>query len=351
MKTKIDSLKRTYRKWKAEQEPKAREFYADPFTNELTEENIIPYKHKFLIGGSTDAAILGRSKWATKQSVYEDMLKFELNADKFVFDRGHALEEFVAQQFTKQTHIPHTDGGVAASEEFEWSYCQIDKFCNDKHHTPLEIKTAGFTKSSDGESEWGRGCEFNDKGDCLFEDSKIPDEYYIQCQKQMWLTDTKYMYLCAWILTDVRVRTYIIHRNDEVIEQIKEAEIDFLFNHVIPQVPYENEVIDELESVDEAPDVAYGDDSFLDLCKQYKLYSKQKLDAEKQQKALDEQIRAIMGEHHQVIKSDGSVVAKLTEQERLTLDSKGLSNKYPEQYKEFYRSVPIKSKLTISKEI
>lgn len=303
-----------YKAWAKEQKAKAFEFYKDPFTGKMPDCNAIAYMHKTHIGGSTNSAILGVNRYNDINGAYNDMLTFSENKDAFALRRGHYLEKFVADEFSAITKLKNNYGVTLFDEKHnrEWSMAQIDFLLDDD--TPLEIKTATWNKDFDNNSkDFGKGCEFNDKGELITEDDLIPIEYYIQCQKQMYLADKPYMWLCVYIMTELKVRIFKIKRDDKTIQKILDSEDDFLFNHIIPQVPYKQEEVKTLEPVQEGDvDAVYTDETMNELLQQYKEKSALMSDLKKEQDNLSEKIKAMFGEHKEVIDAKGNVLAKLT---------------------------------------
>ena len=346
----MNDYKQIYKEWFKVADQKALDFFKDPFTGEVEKENEISYLHATHIGGSTDAVLLGESEYAEPQDVLEKMQNLSFDGDKFVFDRGHALEPFIAEQFSKTTHLKVKEGTVLYNENYPWSIAQVDFFTED--NTPIEIKTVGFNMrdklTTDGSKVWGKGCEFNSKGELLAEDNTIPRDYYIQCQKQMLFADKKQMYLCAWILTENRVRVYVVHRDDETIKKIIDAEIDFIFAHLIPNVPYVLNA--ELEEVEEGEvDAVYADDAFIEKAKELKTVNKQKNELDKRSKELTAEIKSLMNGHAEAITTKGTLICTLTKQTRRTFDAKAFADADAETYKKYLKESEISPKLTIAK--
>ena len=339
-----------YQNWKVGQLAKANEFYADPFSKAILAEDLIAYKHKALIGGSVNSILLGVNRYQSKADAYDDMINFKPNESKFVFRRGHWAEDFIANEFSRIIKCKVLDGTEidGTKKGRAWSFAQIDKLLPDG--TPVEIKTANFnTDSLDGEKEWGKGCDINNHGLVVVEDSLIPVEYYVQCQKQLWATDKDYMYLCAWLMNEVKIRVYIIRRDDEIIQQILDSEDDFLFNHVIPQVPYEKDILPLENTVDEKPDTVYADNLFLDTLSEYKQVQAELSEKKKQADELSNKLKDLIGEHKEVIDNDGNKLASLTTVKTKRFNTAKLKDDLPAIYIQFL-SESESSRLTIAKD-
>lgn len=338
-----------YDKWKLEQSKKADKFFSDPFTGVIEKENLIPYLHTMYIGGSSDAALLNLSPWVTKSEAYERMVNFAYPQTSFNLRWGTFAEEFVAREFSRATHKAVFAGDTYYGDEVgcPWAMCQIDRLL--EGGIPLEIKTASSNNlKDDGQKQWGHGCEFNSEFELVHEDTQIPAHYNVQCQKQLWLANKDYMWLCCMLSFESKVRIYKIHRDESLIKQIKEAEEDFLFNHVIPLVPYKKEQeVPEVLNEEAGDDAVFATDDFISMLSELNKVRKDKVALGKQEKELSEKVHSMLAGHRAVVNREGKTLCVLTPQSRMTFDSKGLKDKYPEIYAEFYKAQTISPKLTI----
>lgn len=248
----IDEAKlKLYYDWAREQKRKLTGAFSDD-NGELKQELIIPYLHLTHIGGSTVPAIMGVSKWETAAQVYDKMtgaIDTSVVPDNFVFERGHACEPFIREQAGKLLKLEPEVGNVLYDPDRPYSMTQIDSYMG-AGHIPCEIKCVSFNNATSDGKEWGNGCVINDNGEIIKEDDLVPVAYYIQCQKQMYMTKWKYMFLAAWLTFENRIRIYVINRDDDVIKQIIDAEDNFLFNNVIAGVrPAEVEIKEDVDVV------------------------------------------------------------------------------------------------------
>ena len=328
-----------YAKWKEAQQARAKEFYADPFTGDIPEYNKISYLHTFNIGGTVDSQILGVNHYQSKHDAYDNMINFKEHENKFVFARGKFLEPFVAKQFELLTRKKVKEGITLNGDDYgcPWSFSQIDFLCEDEKKTiPLEIKVSTVNyNDEDGDKVWGKGSEFNANGVLLLEDEQVPMEYYIQCQKQMWLYGSHYMYLAVWLTFETKIRVFVIHRNEKVISEIIDAERDFLFNHVIPQIPYEevDKTLDE--PVENVANAVYADEEFRDLYDRYVEVNKTYTQAKKENDSLSKQLKEMMGDYEVVIGADGTKLCSVTHIQSRRFDLDKFKNDNPELYTEY----------------
>lgn len=252
--------KKIWKKWSQEQSEKFMSRFCENGYVRLGKK--IPWMHMTRIGGTACSAILGVNKWKTATQLYDEMtgvIDTSVDVDNFVFARGQACEGFVAQQAGKLLGKDVVFGDMFFDPERPWSMAQVDAQVKEDG-TPVECKCVSFNNVTEDGKEWGKGCVFGDAGVIVKEDDLIPVAYFMQCQKQLALTEKPFMYLAAWLTFENRVRLYVIHRNDEMIKQIKDAEDDFLFNHVIAgvrppvveaQPPVEVEAGKAIEETDE----------------------------------------------------------------------------------------------------
>lgn len=317
-----------YKDWKEKQSHKALDFFVDPETKKIPERDQIAYLHTMSIGGSMDSALLGLNKWTTVADVYNSFFNFKHSEDKFVFDRGHALEQFVAEQFQKLTHIEVKDGITVDGSKFNcpWAFAQVDRVVEDG--TPLEIKVATYNTEDEDGKEWGTGCKFNDNGDLLVTDSQIPKAYYCQCQKQMWLTDKEEMYLASWLTSENHIRVYIIQRNDDFIELLKETEEDFLFNHVIPEVPYPADI--EPLSREYEEKTVFADNQVLDVVRQLAEVNLALNGLTKEKNDLVKILKTKIGDFDVCIDEAGEKLFSVSRYKVKRFDQEALLNDHPE---------------------
>lgn len=322
-----------YNSWKEEQSHKALDFFTNPQTHQIPEEDKIAYFHTMTIGGSMDASLLGLSKWNTPKDVYDSFFNFRKSESKFVFARGHFFEEFVAQQFELVTKKKVVEGTTLDGSKFEcpWSFAQIDRQLEDG--TPLEIKVATYNSEDEDGKEWGAGCKFNDKGDLLISDDQIPKNYYCQCQKQLWLTEKESMYLAVWLTAEIKIRVFIIKRNDEFIDLLKNTEIDFLFNHVIPVVPYEDDF--EPLSDEQDKETVFADEEIKGYLEELKKVNETYSLADKRKTQLTQLIKDKIGDYDVVVDESGNKLCSLSTYSLHGFDKEAFANDYPDLYKKY----------------
>lgn len=171
------------------------------------------------IGGSDAASIIGMNPWKgpyelwlekTGQKEPEDI------SDRECVHFGTMLENVVAREFTARTGKTVHKYGTVRDKEFPFMLANVDRMV-DHEDAGLECKTCSAFKAH----EW--------------DDDKVPDNYYVQCQHYMMVTGRSTWYIAALIGGQHFVWKEI-PRNDTDIAALLEAEKDF-WRHVVERKP------------------------------------------------------------------------------------------------------------------
>jgi len=195
------------------------------------------------IGGSDVAGIMGLSKWETPLSIYLKKKglfpeQLETQYEDEGFDPlywGTVLEDVVSNKFQEVTGLKcHRVNQILIHPKHEFIRASIDRRIV-SNREGLECKTSNAFKSKD----W---------------DDKIPNDYMLQCQHYLAVTGYKAWHL-AVLIGGNTFKRFIIERDDELIEQIKNACINFWKNHVLKDCPPEANLNDS-----KLLDVLYNDD-------------------------------------------------------------------------------------------
>lgn len=213
----------------------------------LTSEQLMLRKQG--IGGSDAAGVCGVSKWATPVSVYLDKVTpFIEEKVNPVFERGNLIESVIKSLFTKKT-------GKIISEKIETVFDDDHSFllANIDGYLPREkalVEIKHYSKFQ--QSAWGED-----------DTDQIPDDYLIQVQHYLSVTNTNKAYVAALFGDDsvfsllaslvkkfgsqgafrliedheFDLRIFTVQRNDRLIKKIKDIEIDFWLNHVQKKTP------------------------------------------------------------------------------------------------------------------
>lgn len=173
------------------------------------------------IGGSDAAACMNMSRWRSKLDVYVEktgMLPPEDISEKLAVWLGNELEEVVAKRFEKETgkKVRRVNRASTNKKLPEYILCHIDRDVVGEDAI-LECKTADSSKVKEWQAD------------------EVPTEYVIQCLHNLMVTGAAYCYI-ACLLGNRKFVWKRIDRDDELIAQIKKAEIDLWENHILPKV-------------------------------------------------------------------------------------------------------------------
>lgn len=237
-------------------------------TADMTREEWLQKRRELGIGGSEMAAIMGYSKWASPIDVWLDKCgnKEPIEENEYMY-WGNMLEEVVAQEFSKRTGIKvRRNNFMLQSQEWPWLFADIDRELVGVN-AGLECKTgSAYIKDSwDGED--------------------VPDNYYIQCQHYMAVTDKP----TWWIAILLGGNTFVykeIPRNEEVIKVIVDTGKQFwdmVQNGIMPAVDGSEACTNALKSLHQE-----GDGSEIELPDASKIYIEQYLKAKTEEKEASE---------------------------------------------------------------
>ncbi len=181
------------------------------------------------IGGSDIAGICGLSSYASPLSIYLDKTDQVPRDDKenIAMELGLELEPFLSKKFIKW--ISEKEGLAIELKKMPWilQHDKIDYFLvsldrwfehPQKGNCPVELKTTTEFKRE----QW--------------RDDEVPDEYYLQCQWQLFITGWKWCYL-AFLIGNRTFDVKVIGRNEKVIENLKNKGTVFWEENIIKNQP------------------------------------------------------------------------------------------------------------------
>lgn len=199
-------------------------------TKDISREEWLEWRKKG-IGGSDVAAIAGVNQYRSAIDVYLDKTgQTEPQPDNRRMKMGRILEPLIADDFTEATGIKvHQVNSILQHPQYPWMLANIDRRCVGQK-VGLECKTTEV---------WNR-----DK----LEGEQVPDDYYLQCQHYMAVTDYEGWYLAVFIGFG-EFKYYYIERNEDIINKLIEVEHQFWNENVLAKVM---PAVDGAESTDEA---------------------------------------------------------------------------------------------------
>lgn len=168
------------------------------------------------IGASQSAAILGLSNWATPFDVWHELVNgFEAKEDNLTFRLGRELEPIIRTLFMEETGLKVVnDNKIRISESYPYITTNLDGMVVGEK-VPVEYKTTAMG--------W---------------DGEIPDQYFIQLQHQMFVTNTPHCYfaiLCLGFKKELIIQRY--ERDDDFIDNMVTELVRFWEEYVETKEP------------------------------------------------------------------------------------------------------------------
>jgi putative phage-type endonuclease len=171
------------------------------------------------IGGSDAAAVVGISPWKSPFQVWMEKTGQsqgeDLSNNEYVY-WGMVLEQIVADRFCELTSKKVRKMGMVRSKHYPFLLADVDRMVVGEN-AGLECKTAnGFAGK-----QW--------------EDDKLPDQYYLQCQHYMAVTGCDKWYIACLIGGNHFVYKEIDRNEDDIVAIIGQ-EAAFWKDYVVPRV-------------------------------------------------------------------------------------------------------------------
>ncbi|MDY2918611.1 MAG: YqaJ viral recombinase family protein [Anaerococcus sp.] len=167
------------------------------------------------IGGSDAAAACGLNPWKSRANLYlEKTGKLVKDFDNELLRQGRDLEDYVAKRFTEATGKKvRRNNFMMADKEHPFLLADIDREVVGENAI-LECKTTSpFAKD-----KWANGA--------------IPVNYELQCHHYMMVTGAEKCYIACLIFSNEFI-VREIPRDEEVIQMLKDQEVDFWENYVL----------------------------------------------------------------------------------------------------------------------
>ena len=187
-------------------------------TANMSREEWLSERRKY-IGGSDAAAIMGMNPYKTPLSVYSDKLGLSPDQeDSELMRQGRDLEEYVAQRFAESTEfqVKKVDS-MFVSADYPFMAANVDRMLVFQP-VGLECKTTSIMNKTD------------------FAYGEVPPTFYWQCVHYMAVTGFDCWYLAVLVLSK-SFHVFKIDRNEEHINLLIDAEVNFWNNHVLKQIP------------------------------------------------------------------------------------------------------------------
>jgi putative phage-type endonuclease len=274
------------------------------------------------IGGSDVGAILGVNKWKTPFEVYlektEEITEVKETSEAAYW--GTELEELVAKEFSKRTGKKvRRDSRHLVHPKYPFMVANIDRRVV-RENAILECKTANqfLAKEWDGD--------------------EVPASYILQCQHYMSVTGAEKCYI-ACLIGGQRFVWKEIQRDEELIDMIILAEMDFWKNHVEKKVP---PALDGSSAAEKYLKERYSNPtpySEINLKSEYKDMISEYLQLKENIKTLETRLKEIENNIKNELADNekgyvGSYEVNWMPVKASRVDSKVLKEKYPDIYKE-----------------
>jgi predicted phage-related endonuclease len=199
------------------------------------------------IGGSSAAAVVGKSRFMTPAKLYDRMTSdcHEDLSDNPDIRRGCMFESLALELLAEdiqQKIIPHDQNKFERNPEFWFAHVLPDGRADDGTYVEAKVpRPAGVSNA------------------IL---NGIPDEWHIQCQHGMAITDTEKYWICLLDVVEVRVARFLVTRDDEMIKRLMEAEAEFMSMVTRGERPEEStEAIADVGEIESSGELVVIDDA------------------------------------------------------------------------------------------
>ena len=307
----------------------------------LTSTANMPYEdwleyRKQGIGGSDASVVCGISRYKSPMELWlekTDQLPYQEAGEAAYW--GTQLEALVRAEFTKRTGIEvNIVNQLLKSEEHPFMLANLDGVCEHPDYGAciFEAKTASAYKAG----EW---------------DNAIPDEYMLQLQHYMAVTEYKGAYI-AVLIGGNTFRWQFVERDEELISMLIKLEADF-WGHVKNRTPPPLDGSDASAKFiaerfpDSTPQSKISlPDTASSLLAQYDEACEQLETVTAKKQKAENLLKEMLGEHETGTSGSRIISWKSITQERL--DSKTLKAEHPTLYQKYvnktsYRRFSVKA--------
>ena len=295
------------------------------------------------IGGSDVGAIAGLNKYSTALQTFNvktlRTMPFEGN---FATRLGAAEEDFIANELKFVLDDVRILRGTSVKDEVRpWRAAQIDnQAVINGEKVNIECKTAAYAVG-----EWGVPCSIAN-GRIVEESDAVPQSYIAQCLYGLAVANIKepnsikYCLLLAHIGAERELRVYKINRNPELEEMLLNIADDFIFNHLMPDVPPKatnQELAEHFKSAKSAnkTEIVIENGEILAV---RMLHLKHKIDSlQEQYSDLEDKLKAEMKENEIAKDSAGHILATWKSSTSKRFDSTKFKKEQSELYNKYVK--------------
>ncbi len=288
------------------------------------------------IGGSDASVVCGINRYKSPIELWldkTDQLPYQEAGEAAYW--GTILEPLVASEFTKRTGIEvNRQKQLLQSKEYPFMLANLDGICEDLDHGTciFEAKTASAYKAG----EW---------------EDTIPDEYMLQIQHYMAVTEYKGAYISVLIGGNT-FKWRFIERDEELIAMLIQLESEF-WSYVQSETPPPLDgsdasvkfLADRFPNSVPKSQIALPDTA-VNLIAEYTAVSEQIKTVTEQKQKAENLLKEMLGDNEIGTVGDKIITWKSVSQERL--DSKTLKTEHPTLFKKYsnktsYRRFSIKT--------
>ncbi len=186
-------------------------------TKKLSHEEWLELRRKG-IGGSDAAAIVGLTPYITPYKLWAEKTgRLPEQEDNEAMRQGRDLEEYVAKRFEEATgkRVKRLNK-MLMHDDYDFILANTDRQVIGEN-AGLECKTTSIMNLK------------------KFKNGEYPDNYYVQCIHYMAVTGAKNWYLAVLVLNQ-GFYWFEIKRDEEEINALINAEVEFWNNHVVPDI-------------------------------------------------------------------------------------------------------------------
>lgn len=279
------------------------------------------------IGGSDCGTILGMNNYESPFTLWQKKLwadEYEEDiSDKIQVKFGHYNEQFVAKLFEDATGKKvRKHNKMMYHKDYEFISANVDRVVIGENAL-LECKTTSeFLKD-----KW--------------KDGNVPASYMAQCYHYMAVTGVDVVYI-AVLFGNSEFHYEIIERDEEIINDIINAEVEFWNEYIIKG---QRPPADDSEVTSKAlnnfwkntrQDVVNFDEEKTALFKSILAIKDQQKELDKQLKGHQNQLKELLGENE--FGEVSEYKASWKKQNRESFDAKRFKEEYPELYEQYKKS-------------
>lgn len=186
-------------------------------TKKISHEEWLELRKKG-IGGSDAAAIIGLNPYVTPYKLWaEKSNRLPEQEDNEAMRQGRDFEDYVAKRFEEATGKKvQKYNKMLVHDDYDFLIANIDRKIIGEN-AGLECKTTSVMNLK------------------KFKNGEFPDNYYAQCVHYMAVTGYEKWYLAVLVLNQ-GFYWFEIQRDEEEINTLVIAEIDFWNNHIAPDI-------------------------------------------------------------------------------------------------------------------